>query len=601
MFLLQMQPHRSHFILIVPCCLLLTLASESYGQTVPDYSESRRCLTTEIIQSFYQSANLGVASEPGNVLFPTRPTVPGEAGRTGGFGHTYTTPVVYYDSPEGHFRIWYTNSGADRPGLNLGVPPDQDVNGVPDWIERCSEYFEQSYQTAVVSMGFRTPPDDFSFSSQYTSMGLDHGGDGRYDVYIQDIGASIAGFTGPEQVISGRILPSYIVIDNDFSGVKNTVPEALELLQATAAHELFHAIQFAYDVNEDIYWLEQSAVWMEEQVFDDVNDYYNYLSTFTGFLSQPWLSLDTRNGQHEFAGILWPLYLSEKYDPSIIRSIWELAESVQSLDAFDQALQARSSSLEEDFQEFTIWNVFTAARSDPTRYYEEGAAFPLAEPVDSLDTFPVMGPDIPSGRLPSHLGTNYVMFTPDPFRSGGLQIDFDGINGRWGVSLVGISTTGPDTVITVPLSLSQSGIGVISDWEQYDVIMLVAASLERSGSNYLYQFTATFDSTLVSRQVPTAMEVSNGPNPVYFSTANVKFMYELPSAGQVTLNIYNILGQEIYSVLEPRLPPGYFIKLWDISDRTGRRAPSGVYIYRLTFTDQAGSQTSKSGKLLLVN
>ncbi|SVC41876.1 uncharacterized protein METZ01_LOCUS294730, partial [marine metagenome] len=285
----------------------------------------RRCLTAEIIQSFYHSGNLGVTAESGNAPFPTRPTVPGEAGRTGGFGHTYTTPVVYYDSPEGHFRIWYTNNGADRPGVNLGVPSDSDNNGIPDWIERCSEYFEQSYQTAVVSMGYRSPPEDFSFSAQYTSMGLDHGGDGRYDVYIQDVGASIAGYTGPEQVVEGRILPSYIVIDNDFSGVKNTVPEALELLQATTAHELFHAIQFAYDVNEDIYWLEQSAVWMEEQVFDDVNDHYNYLSTFTGFLSESWLSLDTRNGQHEFAGVLWPLYLSEKYDPGIIRSIWELA------------------------------------------------------------------------------------------------------------------------------------------------------------------------------------------------------------------------------------------------------------------------------------
>ena len=560
----------------------------------------RLCATTHLLQNNRTQAvsRRTTGRQAGPVL--SRPTQPGEAGRTGGFGHTYTTPVTFYDSPEGHFKFWYVTTGTDRPGSGHTTPSDADINGIPDWVERCSDYFEQSWQTAIDQMNYRIPPVDFDYNSEYTSLGLDNGGDGRYDVYIQDIGASIAGYTGPEQVISGRILPSYIVVDNDFSGVKSTLDEALSLLKATAAHELFHAIQFAYDVNEDIYWLEQTAVWMEEKVFDDVNDYYNYLTIFSGFLSQPWVSLDTRNGQHEFAGVLWPLFLSERHGDSVVREIWDLAVTVQSIDATDQALQGHGSSLSSEFQEFSVWNTFTGPRADPTKYYEEGALFPVVEVVDTVATFPSTGPTIPSSRFPSHLGVNYIEFTPDPFEKGGLQIDFDGITGQWGVSIVGISVAGPDTVINVPVSLSQTGTGFIRDWDLYDVILLAIASLNETGSGYLYTYTAVFDSSLVSTVAPSAVSVRAGPNPLYATNNHLLFNIALPHPGRVNLNVYNTLGQLMHSSLDPLLPAGTHSRKWDLTDSSGRKVPSGLYIYRFSFTDTGGTTTTVDQKVVLV-
>ena len=41
----------------------------------------------------------------------------------------------------------------------------------------------------------------------------------------------------------------------------------LENLEVTAAHELFHAVQFAYDYDEDAWFMEATATWAEDEVY----------------------------------------------------------------------------------------------------------------------------------------------------------------------------------------------------------------------------------------------------------------------------------------------------------------------------------------------
>ena len=45
----------------------------------------------------------------------------------------------------------------------------------------------------------------------------------------------------------------------------------------TAAHEFFHAVQFAYNAFQDSWLLESTAAWVEDEAFDSVNDNYQYL------------------------------------------------------------------------------------------------------------------------------------------------------------------------------------------------------------------------------------------------------------------------------------------------------------------------------------
>ena len=583
-------------IILLLSILLFYQTSISLGQSIT----SSRCGTTSLLSSFQSTEGLGLASYQSDGFHLTRPTVPGEAGRTGGYGHTYTTTPTFYNSTGGHFKIWYVTTTSDRPGSGRSDPVDADNNGVPDWVEQCADFFDHSWRTVIDTLGYRPPPIDFQFHAQYASAGLDDGGDNRYDVYIEDIGSGIAGYTVPETVISGRQLPSYIVVDNDFVGVKSSLSEALDLLRATAAHEFFHGVQFGYDSNEDIYWFEQSATWMEEQVFDAVNDYLTYLTGFSGFLTQPWVSLDVANGQHEFGGVLWPQFLTERFSAGLIRAIWERAETVQSVDAMEQSLQTIGSSLKAAFQEFTTWNVFTNIRANSTLAYEEGALFPLVTPTDTTDGYPFSGPTAATSKLPSYLGANYLVFTPDASLPGGLQIDFTGLTGEWGVSVVATSITGPDTIITVPI-VSQRGTVDIFDWGDFNAIVLVVASLERSGSNFNYQYTVSYDSTLTQPNQITRPALVSFPNPFSLnSSAYVTIKYEIPLSGRVVLTLYNILGQEVRRLLDITRPVGTFTTSWDGTDQSGRTVSSGIYFYRLIINDTSGSQTGVSEKMIFL-
>lgn len=559
--------------------------------------DHRRCGTAALLQLFQARTSLSISTRRLLDRYLTRPSQPGENLKTGGYGHSYTTTPTFYNSPGGHFKIWYVTTGQDKPGAGRADNPDVDGSGVPDWVEQCAAFFDHTWRTAIDTMGYRPPPEDFSFP--YGT--LDNGGDGRYDVYIEDLGVGIAGYTGPEQVTPGRQIPSYMVVDNDYAGVKGTLNEAFDLLRATTAHEFFHAIQFGYDANEDIFWLEQSATWMEEQVFADVNDYITYVEVFNGFLTQPWKALDTQDGQHEFAGVLWPLFLSQRFGQPIIRKIWDLAETVQSLNAMEQVLQAENSSLKEAFQEFTVWNAFTGVQADPTLYYEEAGLYPLVTTSETVDTFPASGPLSPSNQWPAHLGANYISFIPDPFRSGGLQIEFTGLTGEWGVSVVGVSSTGQDTVITIPLSPLHQGSASVYNWGQYDVILLVPASLNRTGFGYQYQYTVIFDSTLVQQSVPPAVTLATFPNPFVTTVhANTIVRYDLPSPGRVVIKIYNTRGQEVRTLVDQQRSTGQFIVPWDGTDAKGRRVSSGVYLCRLAITDNAGTQQNISGKMMII-
>ena len=70
----------------------------------------------------------------------------------------------------------------------------------------------------------------------------------------------------------------------------------------------------------------------------------------------------------------------------------------------------------------------------------------------------------------------------------------------------------------------------------------------------------------------------NSPNP-FNPTTTIR--YSLPKAGNVQLNIYNILGQQVRSAVGGKRSAGDHTFIWDGRNDSGQQAPSGVYVYRL--------------------
>jgi len=74
----------------------------------------------------------------------------------------------------------------------------------------------------------------------------------------------------------------------------------------------------------------------------------------------------------------------------------------------------------------------------------------------------------------------------------------------------------------------------------------------------------------------------NAPNPFNCQT---KFLYQVKKQSQVTIKIYNSLGQLIKTLVDKNQPAGIYQLDWDGRDECGEQVNSGVYIYKLITDD----------------
>jgi hypothetical protein len=250
-------------------------------------------------------------------------------------------------------------------GTHAVYQPTVDVNpadGVPDYVNRTGEYFDRAWAYECDTLGYDTPPGD----------GSNGGGTDIYDVYMHSYSGAY-GVTWPESPSSqypgrGNDYTSYIFVDptyNGFGYTDRTLP-----MKVTSAHEFFHAVQFAYNSNAGTWFMENCSTWMEDVMWDSINDNYAYLSYF---LQNTHLTMTTANGGFEYGAFLWPTYLSERFGMDIIRTIWEWTIPSSAYLAVMQVLDEYATGMENAFPEYATWNFLTGARNDGQHYIEGGS------------------------------------------------------------------------------------------------------------------------------------------------------------------------------------------------------------------------------------
>jgi hypothetical protein len=68
------------------------------------------------------------------------------------------------------------------------------------------------------------------------------------------------------------------------------------------------------------------------------------------------------------------------------------------------------------------------------------------------------------------------------------------------------------------------------------------------------------------------------PNPFRDRT---QISYQLPTAGNVSLRVYDVTGRTVRTLQDGYKQPGAYSVSWDSRDNRGRQVPHGVYFYRL--------------------
>ena len=106
-------------------------------------------------------------------------------------------------------------------------------------------------------------------------------------------------------------------------------------------------------------------------------------------------------------------------------------------------------------------------------------------------------------------------------------------------------------------------------------------------------------STLPQTSVPEDEEIprtfalrQNVPNP--FNPVTV-IQYQLPSEAHVTIDVFNIAGKLVTTLVNEEQDAGVKVVTWDGRNGAGEKVASGIYMYRM----QAGDHTSRKMMVLL--
>jgi len=102
---------------------------------------------------------------------------------------------------------------------------------------------------------------------------------------------------------------------------------------------------------------------------------------------------------------------------------------------------------------------------------------------------------------------------------------------------------------------------------------------------------------VVSTRSKSSWLLQNVPNPFQPSTS---IEFGVPTAGRVSLRIFDTAGRLVRTLLDEKREPGRYREAWDGRDASGRAAASGVYFYRLQATTGAGERFAEAKRMVLV-
>jgi len=120
----------------------------------------------------------------------------------------------------------------------------------------------------------------------------------------------------------------------------------------------------------------------------------------------------------------------------------------------------------------------------------------------------------------------------------------------------------------------------INTYEGWDFEEIWAADVDytiNDGYPYLREPPVSVDDDLIA--VIELPSLYNYPNPFNPET---KISFTLAEAVQVRIEIYNIRGQRIKTLIDDHYDTGFYNVLWDGRDDNGKTVTSGIYFYRMT-------------------
>ena len=276
-----------------------------------------------------------------------------------GDGYPPAAPIATAESP--HFCVfWVSDPGfPDAPNL-ADTNGATDGDGIPDYVESLVTIAEHSYGVEVAPgpLGWAPPKPDLEGCGADPSL--------RADIYLKQLGSDgLFGYEAPDPNQGReRSQHGYLVLDDDYAPAEfpgfadPTIPASV-----TFAHEFNHLLQQNYDSFQDVWMFESTAVWAEDKVYPDIDDYLNYVRVFAAFPGAPLTKAyppDKRKSLKIYGSAVWNHWLDTGgggYGVDVIRRAWEVSDVTKpadfSLASYDRAISgAGGRSFGREFASF---------------------------------------------------------------------------------------------------------------------------------------------------------------------------------------------------------------------------------------------------------
>jgi len=380
-----------------------------------------------------------------------------------------------------HFVVYYETSGTDAVS--------------PDYARLVRDAFETAYEVLVDRYGF--PIVDARIEVEITS------GDGT------ELGSEYLDEEGPAGPVPVITIATSGVIAEACSSMY--VPCTVEgLVRSTAAHELFHAVEDTLflrrsnDISEAAF-VEPFAVWAQEGVYPEVND---YLEDALDFLLAPdSISFFSRTYD---AGMFWVFIAARHGGAAAIARVMEESVVYEGRYAIDAAFADQGLTFLDTWEEFAIaagagdlpdqgvidrlveqappdvkTNVRPVAARLPVLTYSgvwTGMAATIDAPnVENTSPYDLWYRDDPPGtplRVAHAYGIDYLSLTPTSPK--GMEISFSG--DRETTFRADVLTLTPDGYAVHPLT-EEDPVEIESP-ESYAGILIVVTRAEAGSGDY---------------------------------------------------------------------------------------------------------------------
>ncbi|HOY61994.1 MAG: hypothetical protein BWY28_01566 [bacterium ADurb.Bin236] len=354
-----------------------------------------------------------------------------------------------------NFKIIYTATGSHAAAA--------------DYINMLAAIYEKVWDVQINELGLPAPPR--------TSTG------GKYEVYVCDLMGQIdAGIVGRTVTTTEYSNPSYaesfIEVDNDYAGYGFGGNTLEQFSQVLAAHEFFHSVQFGMNHISPSTWLmEMSAVWMEEKIYPDVNDYLGFVENYRA--NRTYESIDKANGGLEYGSAVFLRYITERVTgDKFVMDLWKAlqqnclsltaqtwcAETVTEVPLIDSLLSGYGTDVE------TVYRDYSTAFY--TKDFVDGSHpdFPDVTVTALSSTFPVS-----RTQTLAHLAARYYSVTAPDTTARRVTINFTGpSSATWKLAAIAVNTGGGFSVSNLDIAAAGTGSTTLEGFgSSYSKIVIV--------------------------------------------------------------------------------------------------------------------------------